>query len=116
MKLRRRARFTVEQGQVHVNDILVIFRRRGLLIAEIDMRQKYAEVLAYSGREILLLASERTRKDNYDPDKLATRVTFPPGEWEIVTEHHARYSLRFVLYRSSRRPFRIGFSDRDETT
>lgn len=106
----RRGKITVEQGQVLVVSVDLISSSRWHRVWYIDAHTKYYEVGGYGGREILLMANERTLK--CDRDALWTRVTLPvPRGWEVCPETHARYSLQVVAYKPARRHCR-GFWSR----
>lgn len=110
-------RFTVDPGQITIHDIDIIFKRRGIMVIEVDMRQKYAELLSYGHDRLMVHASEHTRTGSYDPAALPTVIHFPRGNWDVVSAFHARYSLRFVLYQhSERRRRRNVWTDRFTTT
>lgn len=94
--------FTVEQGQIAVDFITVSCARRGILVVDVETAQKYPVVRSYSGSCLHIGASEHTLSHTYDPHALPTRVVFPRGPWEVVTETMGRYNLRFVLYRPGR--------------
>lgn len=83
----------------------MLHRSHNVLIFEIETRQKYAEVLAYSGMELHLMTSERTPDSQRNDSQEASSIIFPRSVrgWDLVIPHQGRYSLRAVLYKPSRR-------------
>lgn len=96
---RRRMAFEVQQGQIAVDFITVLCQRRGVLVVDVETAQRYPVVLTFSSVCLYVGASEHTLSHTYDPAASPTRVGFPPGSWEVVTETMGRYNLRFALYR-----------------
>jgi hypothetical protein len=94
-------KFSVVQGQVEVERVSVIRRSRNVLVFEVEAQQKYCEPLGWTGSELLLCASERTREDSYDKDAMATCIVFPRAVrgWDVIVPSRMRYSMRVALYR-----------------
>ena len=89
-------KFTAVEHQIEIDYVEVLRRSRGVLVAEIGTSQKYAEVLAYSGTELLLKASEMTPAHSYDENAEATSVVFPVRlrGWDAVVPCSGRYAVR----------------------
>lgn len=97
-------KFTVIDGQIAVEHLHVMRRERGCMIIEIGTRQKYPEIGAWSGSELLIMASERTRKDSYSKENMATCVIYPRAirGWDVISPISARYTLYVAFYKPAR--------------
>lgn len=97
-------KFDVVAHSVEVEYIDVVRRSRGVLVAEIGTRQKYPEVLAWTGCELHLMTSQRTPKFQRNESPDATSVMFPRSVrgWSVVAPGMGRYSLTIVLYKPAR--------------
>lgn len=99
-------KFGVVAGQVEIEYVRVIRRSRGVLAAEVGTSQKYCDVGAWSGCELLVCPSERTREDSYDSGKPATMLVFPrPMRGASVAYTTGRYTLVVALYKPARLPW-----------
>lgn len=99
-------KFGVVAGQVEIEYVQVIRRSRVVLVAEVGTSQKYCEVGGFSGAELFVCPSERTRKDSYDPDKPVTMLVFPRSMYGAsVAAMPGRYSFMVVLYKPARPPW-----------
>lgn len=98
-------KFDVVSNQVEVEYVAIERRSHGVLVAEIGTRQKYPEVLGYSGTELHLVTSERTPENQLNGSQEATSVIFPRAVrgWAVVAPDHGRYSLTVALYKTARR-------------
>ncbi len=97
-------KFNVVSHQIEIEYIDVVRRSYGVLIAEIGTRQKYPEVLTYSGWELNLVISERTPDSQRNESSAATSVLFPRSlrGWSIIVPNCGRYSLTLALYKPAR--------------
>lgn len=96
-------KFGVVTGQVEIEYVQVIRRSRGVLVAEVGTSQKYCDVGAWSGVELFVCPSERTRKDSYDPEEPVTMLVFPRSmRGAAVTAMPGRYTLIVALHKPSR--------------
>lgn len=99
---------TVTQGQILVNDCYLTHRTRNFMAWTLDCHSKYAEVGAYSGRDVMLMAGEYTLKADKGEDVLPTVVTLPKrvlgkrDDWETtwhVMATAARYTVTIVAWK-----------------
>jgi len=90
---------TVEEGQILVDSVNLVTKRRGLRVWSIETHSKYADTLAWNGEEVFLVASERTLKWNRE-STAATRIRLPvPKGWDMLADLHGRYSLQVVAWK-----------------
>lgn len=102
----KKGKTTVEQGQVTVNSVDLVAKGRGFRIFEIDVREKYPELLGYGGNYVDLMMSEHTPASHREgrEELPAARITFGvPKGWEPLHETSGRYSMRFGFYRPGKR-------------
>lgn len=99
--------FYVEQGQIIVEDVSVVYNRRNLLVAEVDCHSKYPEIAAYGGNEVMLMAGEYTLK--CDREALFTRIVLPARVvgWR-VNAYAGRYTVTITAFpEPKRRPVSV---------
>ena len=100
----KKGKTTVEQGQVTVNSVDLIAWGRKFRVFEIDVQQKYPELMGYGGRDVLISVSDDTPGGSERKHLLPTRITLDvPRGWESIPEHKGRYSMRFGFYRPRKR-------------
>lgn len=88
-------------GEIKVAAVDVILERPDVVIWHVDLDSKYAEILAASPEEVLLLAGQRTLGIDESMSGLATRLRLglPTDQnWSLITDC-SRYTLRIVVYR-----------------
>jgi hypothetical protein len=92
-------KITVDEGQILVESVDLVTKRRGLRVWHIEMHSKYAETMSWDNSGIDLIATEHTLKWNRD-SKAATHVELPiPKDWEVLADLHARYSIQVVAWK-----------------
>lgn len=90
---------TVEEGQILVDAVDLVVKRRGLRVWNIETHSKYADTLCWDDKGITLAASEHTLKWNRD-EIAATRVYLPiPRNWDVLADLHGRYSLTVTAWK-----------------
>jgi hypothetical protein len=91
----------VEQGEIHVEGVDLIFERDDVWILEIQTREKYPDIYGYSGEWIHIGRSDRTPGPGARPDMPLTQVSVPRTVrgWTVLTEGTGRYTIRVAWYR-----------------
>jgi hypothetical protein len=105
-----RNKVTVTEGQILIEAVDLVTKRRGLRVWNIETHSKYTEVIAIDDTGIDIMASEHTLKWNRD-SQASTHVGLPiPEGWDVKADLHGRYSLQVVAWkpyrlRKNRRPW-----------
>jgi hypothetical protein len=105
----------VISNQIEIEYVSIVHRSRGALAAEISTRQKYPEILCYSGAEMHIRASEYTRKDTYDEDAHASTLIFPRSmRGATLAYSTGRYTMHIALFKRNRHSRHDAAVRRDE--
>ena len=98
-----RNKITIEEGQILIDSVDLVVKRRGLRVWYIETHSKYADTLAWDDEGIDLIANERTLKWNRE-SQASTHVGLPvPKGWDMLADLHARYSLQVVAWKPRKR-------------
>jgi hypothetical protein len=94
----------VIQGQIPVDSVDVLIRRRNLLVMVVNTHSKYAgATVSYAGNSepaVHLYATERTLRARPDvPSSLVVLPRYTRG-WHVLSESHGKNSVTVVAWRS----------------
>jgi hypothetical protein len=97
------SKITVEEGQILIDAVDLVVKRRGLRVWNIETHSKYTDTLCWDDEGITLVASEHTLKWNRESEA-ATRVYLPiPDGWNVLADLHGRYSLTVTAWKPGKR-------------
>lgn len=100
----------IEPGEIRVAGADMMLDRPKMKVWHLDLDSKYAEILAYSGAEVLLTAGERTLRIDENLKGQPTAVVLDlPDSWHVIAEC-ARYTLRIVAYQYDKRMKQINLA------
>lgn len=111
----RREKFITVSNQIEIEYVSIVHRSHGALAAEIGTVQKYPEILAYSGLEVHIQASESTPEGTYDKSAQASFLIYPRSmRGAALAYSTGRYTIGIALYKRNRHSRRDVAVRRDE--
>ncbi len=92
----------VTRGRVIVNSACVHKRSRNIMLVEIDLKSKYAQVYGYGDFCVALSADEHTlHVDKRKNPESLTSIEFPEfKDWSIYLSSVGRYTLSLCLVKN----------------
>jgi hypothetical protein len=94
-----RSGLRITPGEIRVSGYVTVLDEPSVRAWHVDLDSKYAEVLAYSEDEVLLIAGERTLGVDEDNRGTATSLTINlPEGWNVIVDC-SRYTCRIIGYR-----------------
>ncbi len=89
----------IERGEIRIDNVATLVDSRTCRAWHVSLDSKYAEILAYSPDEVLLISGTRTT--NLDPARRGhptCLVIDLPLDWQVIADC-ARYTCRVVGYK-----------------